>query len=170
MKIIFLDIEGVLNNTNYTIETFEKLGRDKAYEIIEEDLDIFDPNSLFYLSKLLEQFKDDIKIVLSSTWRLNQKGIDKVKEKIFKTLGYEISFDITGRHKDMIRGFEIEKYLKDNDLLNEDYIIIDDDTFDIIGEKYTGELNFTEHFVWCSHDVGFQKEEYEKALKLLYKE
>ena len=70
----------------------------------------------------------------------------------------------------MIRGFEIEEYLKSNNLLNEDYIIIDDDTFDIIGEKYTGELNFTKHFVECNHDVGFQKEEYEKVLKLLNKE
>lgn len=170
MKLIFLDIDGVLNNMNYTIYTFEMLGRDKAYQIMKEDLDIFDPNSLFYLSKLLEQFKNNIKIVLSSTWRLNQKGIDKVKEKIFETLGYEIPFDITGRHKDMVRGFEIEKYLKNNDLLNENYIIIDDDSYDIIGEKYTGKLDFTKHFVWCDNNIGFQKGEYDKALKILNKE
>ena len=76
MKIIFLDIDGVLNNMNYTIYIFEMLGRDKAYEIMHNDLDIFDPVSLDLLCKLIEHFKDDIKIVLSSTWRLNQKGID----------------------------------------------------------------------------------------------
>lgn len=170
MKLIFLDIDGVLNNMNYTIYTFEMLGRDKAYQIMKEDLDIFDPISLDLLCKIINLFKNDIKIVLSSTWRLNQRGIDKVKEKIFNNLGYNVPFEITSRHEDMIRGYEIEKYLYENDMVNADYIIIDDDTFDIIGEKYTGELNFTEHFVWCSHDVGFQKEEYEKALKLLYKE
>ena len=138
MKLIFLDIDGVLNNMNYTIYTFEMLGRDRAYEIMHKDLDIFDPISLNLLCKLIEHFKDDIKVVLSSTWRLNQKGINKVKEKIFNNLGYEIPFDITKRHKDMIRGYEIEQYLFDNNLLTENYVIIDDDTYDITGNKYKG--------------------------------
>ena len=109
MKLIFLDIDGVLNNMNYTIYTFEMLGRDRAYEIMHKDLDIFDPISLNLLCKLIEHFKDDIKVVLSSTWRLNQKGINKVKEKIFNNLGYEIPFDITKRHKDMIRVHEVHQ-------------------------------------------------------------
>lgn len=167
MKIIFLDIDGVLNNMNYTIYIFEMLGRDKAYEIMHNDLDIFDPISLDLLCKLIEHFKDDIKIVLSSTWRLNQKGIDKVKEKIFNNLGYEIPFDVTKRHKDMIRGFEIEEYLIRNKMLSSNYIIIDDDTYDIIGEKYTGNLDFSNHMVECNHDIGFQGKEYLQALKIL---
>ena len=51
MKLIFLDIDGVLNNMNYTIYTFEMLGRDRAYEIMHKDLDIFDPISLNLLCK-----------------------------------------------------------------------------------------------------------------------
>lgn len=167
MKLVFLDIDGVLNNTNYTIYIFEILGRDKAYEIIKEDLDIFDPISLELLCKLIDKFKNDIRVILSSTWRLNQKGIDKVKEKIFGVLGYEIPFDITKRHKDMIRGYEIEEYLSNNNLLGEDYIIIDDDTYDIIGNEYKGNMNFGEHMVECNHDIGFQGKEYLKAYEIL---
>lgn len=167
MKLIFLDIDGVLNNMNYTIYIFEMFGGDRAYEIIKKDLDIFDPISLNLLCKLIECFKDDIKIVLSSTWRLSQRGIDKVKEKIFGNLGYEVPFDITKRHKDMIRGFEIEEYLNKNKALSYNYVIIDDDTYDIIGEKYTGKINFSNHLVECSHDTGFQGKEYIQALKIL---
>lgn len=170
MKIIFLDIDGVLNNMIYTIKVFDTLGKDKAYEIIHRDLDIFDPNSLKLLCMLIDKFKNNIKIVLSSTWRLNQEGIDKVKEKIFGTLGYEVPFDITGRHNDMIRGYEIEEYLIKNNLLNSSYIIIDDDTFDITGEKYKGSLNFKNHIVECNHDRGFQEPEYIKSLIMLKRE
>lgn len=170
MKLIFLDIDGVLNNMNYTIYTFEMLGRDKAYQIMKEDLDIFDPISLDLLCKIINLFKTDIKIVLSSTWRLNQRGIDKVKEKIFNNLGYNVPFEITSRHEDMIRGYEIEKYLYENDMVNSDYIIIDDDTYDIIGDKYKGKLDFKKHMVECNHDTGFQGKEYLQALKILNKE
>ena len=34
MKLIFLDIDGVLNNMNYTIYTFEMLGSDRAYAVL----------------------------------------------------------------------------------------------------------------------------------------
>lgn len=67
----------------------------------------------------------------------------------------------------MIRGFEIEEYLIRNKMLCSDYIIIDDDTYDITGKKYTGNLDFSNHMVECNHDIGFQGKEYLQALKIL---
>ena len=55
---------------------------------------------------------------------------------------------------------------KDDFLLNSDYVIIDDDTADIIGDKYEG-IDFNPHFVWCDNKYGFQRKEYKRALKIL---
>lgn len=168
MKIIFLDIDGVLNNTKHNIKMYNKLGHDKYWELMNKDMDIFDNKSLKYLSKIIDYFENKILIVISSTWRLNKKNINKVVEKISKyTKSWNIKFDITGVDKDMIRGNEIEEYLKSHNLLDSEYVILDDDTFDIIGDKYKGKIDFNKHFVWCNNETGFKRKEYKEAMKIL---
>ena len=61
---------------------------------------------------------------------------------------------------------DIQHYLENNNLLDSKYVIIDDDTADIIGDKYNG-MDFNPHFVWCNNKYGFQRKEYKKALKIL---
>lgn len=170
MKIIFLDVDGVLNNNQNTIRMFEKIGRLRTFEIMKRDFDIFDNKSLKYISKIIDRYEDNIRIVISSTWRNNPKAVDKIIEKISQyTKSWNITFSKTGKDAKGIRGNEIENYLKNNHLEKEDYVIIDDDTADIIGDKYKGEMNFKEHFVWCNNEFGFKKEEYKKVIKILDK-
>lgn len=121
MKLIFLDIDGVLN-TNYT----EELTPTAA--IFVEDSKI----------KILKQIIDetDAKVVLSSTWRWGWMHLEEGKESVLsedfillerKLREFNIElFDRTpyfGWGRD--RGEEIKAYLDNRDDV-EGYVIIDD--------------------------------------------
>lgn len=166
-KIIFLDVDGVLNNEKNTVFMYKFLGKDKYFKKVKEDFDIFDLRSVRYVARLIDYFENDIKLVISSTWRTNKKAVDKIIEKLsifMKT--FNLPVDVTEVDKNRIRGIEIQHYLEDHNLLDCDYVIIDDDTADIIGDKYEG-LDFKPHFVQCSYKTGFKRKEYKKALKIL---
>lgn len=167
MRIIFLDVDGVLNNEKYSCFMYKLLGKDKYYKKIKKDFDIFDLRSVRYVAKLVDYFEGDIRLVISSTWRTNKKAVDKIIEKLSIFMkSYNIPVDVTEVDKNRIRGIEIQHYLENNNLLNSDYVIIDDDTADIIGDKYEG-IDFNPYFVWCNNKYGFQRKEYKKALKIL---
>lgn len=167
MRIIFLDVDGVLNNEKYSCFMYKLLGKDKYYKKINKDFDMFDLRSVRYVAKLIDYFEGDIKLVISSTWRTNKKAVNKIIEKLSIFMkSYNVLVDVTEVDKNRIRGIEIQHYLENNNLLNSDYVIIDDDTADIIGDKYEG-IDFNPHFVWCDNKYGFQRKEYKKALKIL---
>ena len=69
--LVFLDIDGVL----YDME-FCKHGRNKKGGIIKE----FKPESMEALNLLLDRLEidHDVKLVISSTWRLNLERTEKV--------------------------------------------------------------------------------------------
>ena len=72
---IFLDIDGVLNNEIYFEECFN---RHKVKGIMSMNRFPFDPkclNNLMKLNQELQKQNYNVKIVLSSTWRLNQIDI-----------------------------------------------------------------------------------------------
>lgn len=121
MKIIFLDIDGVLNVIGQ--------GHDQYGQIFHKE---FVEN----LRYIIEQ--TNAKIVLSSTWRF--KGIDVIKQMwIDRNLPGEV-IDITIDSFDLIeeglfsdfdevkRGNEIQRWIDDNIYNIESYVIIDDDT------------------------------------------
>lgn len=125
MKIIFLDIDGVLNNE-------------------DSDIVYLPPTSHcsggFYCPELVTLFNTIVeetqaKIVLSSTWRLGL-SIKQVQE-LLQEMG--ISGEVVGvtdhiwdRH--IFRGNEIYKWIRDNESLigkyydYTDYLILDDDS------------------------------------------
>lgn len=167
MRIIFLDVDGVLNNEKNTIFMYRILGKKRYLKKINEDFDIFDMRSVRYMAKLIDYFEGDIKLVISSTWRTNKDAVNKIIEKISIFMkSYNVPVDVTEVDKNRIRGLEIQHYLENNNLLDSEYVIIDDDTADIIGDKYNG-MDFNPHFVWCNNKYGFQRKEYKKALKIL---
>ena len=121
LKIIFLDIDGVLNN-QLMYENREDIIGGKG-KISKKCLDL--------LNHIIE--KTNAKIVLSSTWRS-----DEDKEEFLYGIG--LKGEIIGKtphlsFKGALRGNEILQWIKDNrellgcdyDLFNS-YIILDDDS------------------------------------------
>lgn len=135
MKIIFLDVDGVLNCKS-TKERFNE------YIGVEQ-------SKISLLKEIVEA--TGAKIVLSSTWRLNmlwyKQGIS-VKLDEYNYLVNELAkqgltiFDITPSHKDSWRGREIQEWLDTTTEKIDGYVVIDDDTYDI-AKEHRGHLLMT---------------------------
>lgn len=129
MKLIFLDVDGILNNTQ-NIKKYRLFLRGKRRLLV-------DVKPVFYLKKLLEEIEKnnmDVKIVISSSWRLGSVLADWKKLFLHYFNNAEI---VKGRtpylYKD--RGIEILELLeiaKEKGDIIDDYIVLDDDIEDII--------------------------------------
>jgi hypothetical protein len=106
MKIIFLDVDGVLNSV-----------QDRFSWTIESDM------HLILLACIVR--RTDAKIVVSSSWR-NCSLLDTLKKRL-----NDFSMSIYGKTKDIgERGLEIKEWLDNhNDI--ESFVILDDEVFDI---------------------------------------
>ena len=174
MKIIFLDIDGVLN-----CETAYKNGYCKyVHGEAHDRYQAFYPPSKELINKLIEE--TGAKVVISSTWR--SSGLDWMQKvwKLEKMSGEVI--DITPFHSERYRGFEIQKWLQDNNHQDinwskklqqeyidksgiENYIIIDDDSDMLYGQRN----NFVHVLPSPRNISGFNKRYYNKALRILSK-
>ncbi len=114
MKVIFLDVDGVLNSDEY----FDKI-RKKNIDGIESEVDV-------EKIKLLKQavIQTGAKVVLSSSWRHTKNG-EQLKELLAK---FEIYTDRTPYLQNK-RGIEIKQWLINNENI-EDFVILDDEIFD----------------------------------------
>lgn len=152
-KVIFLDIDGVLNNQNHIEKLVELLGMEQFHQLNKDLGELpFDYRSCKWLQKLIKE--TDAEIILSSTWRISPdliKGIEKFAEIKIK--------DITPRLPlGTIRGEEIQQYLYNHkEIIN--YVIIDDDK-DMLKSQL-------KHFVNTDALNGFKKAQYLKAKKIL---
>lgn len=124
MKVLFLDIDGVLNHESHykwLMETDEPTPQQQVFPYSE-----FNPASCQILNKIIEE--TGCKIVLSSTWRLD--GISKMNA-LFKHFGLPQIYDVTpslAYKYDTIlcRGKEIDKWLSEHPEVTK-YAIVDDD-------------------------------------------
>lgn len=112
MKVIFLDIDGVLNSDEY-------IDRAKNTQGIERHIDI---DKVKLLKKAIDE--TGAKTVLTSSWR-NSNDIGPLRELLAK---YEIYFDVTP-FINWERGLEIKQWLLEHNRV-EDYIILDDEIYD----------------------------------------
>lgn len=126
MKVIFLDIDGVLNHEDYYRWRYEEITinhRDFVHPYSE-----FSPDSIKQLNRILKE--TGAEIILSSTWRFDE--MDKL-QKLFKEVGIERPItDITPDlynvfNSHCCRGKEIEKFLNEHPEIDR-YVILDDDT------------------------------------------
>lgn len=154
MKVIFLDVDGVLNSFDLIKETSQN-----------GHVEFVDPKSVAVLKKIVDA--TDAKIVLSSSWR---SGWHKEKEKcdpicltLFEMLEEnnmpvydvtEISEGFTPRY------IEIKNWLNNHEV--ESYLILDDNDFD--WKKAHMEKR------WVKTDVehyGLKESDYDKCVQIL---
>lgn len=140
MKVLFLDIDGVVN----TKDTFKKYPKSEFP---------IDPYCAFLVGKI--QLETGCKVVLSSSWRHHEESVKFVNERIVPVL------DTTGSCCSGIRGAEIYKWIRDNipyeerDALR--YAILDDESDMLLWQK--------DHFFQTSFEKGGLTDEI--ALKVI---
>lgn len=151
-KIIFLDIDGVLNSDDY-IE--RQINRGIHCLVGTEILDTCARDRLkLFLSENL-----DVKLVISSSWRW--WNVKTTKEKFMKTrmctlVPYIIG--VTPRSYSRRRGQEIDWYVKKHHI--KDYVIIDDEDHDI---------HQKDHLVKTDYIYGLQERHYKDIKRILRK-
>lgn len=149
MKVIFLDVDGVINSLR-TCMAFEGY----PWDVDEESLKMFDSVAIALIRRICK--KGDVKIVLSSTWRIG----DKIYPKMAKALGLPIidrtSYRLSG---DSRRGDEIAQWLQDHPEVKE-YVIVDDETFDMNKDQQS-------HIVKVDGEEGLSFKNYRKIHKKL---
>lgn len=148
MKIIFLDIDGVLNSGNY-------IKRDD----VEFDNPHFqiDPDAMVRLNRITQL--TGASIVVTSTWRLTFRGSrDPLRQLQTCLTAYKIAgevIDMTG----IVSGgrrYEIQEWL-DNHPGTESYLVIDDGVIE----------GFPGHTIKTSFDDGLQDKHIQEAIKIL---
>lgn len=112
-KILFLDIDGVINSTRTAVAS----GIGYPHDL--ESMHLFDPVALSLIRKLCRQ--GDISVVLSSTWRMHFPYHEVANALDLPIIG---ATDTQGR----LRGEEIQRWLDANKDLVECYAIVDDDS------------------------------------------
>ena len=124
MKIIFLDVDGVLNSDEY----FDKI-KNLDIQGIERDIDV---EKIKLLKKAIDA--TGAEVVLSSSWRYTRNA-QYLKELLSK---YGIYVDSTPYIQNE-RGLEIRKWLSEHQDV-EDFVILDDEIFESYDEELMKKL------------------------------
>ena len=150
MKVIFLDIDGVLNSKDFFNKRKERGGKHHQ----------FDPECV----KLLNDITDSTNalIVISSSWRVVH-DFDELTKLLHdvgikgKIIGKTERLDIFD-YGPAPRGVEIQDYLNRKKLIK-NYIILDDDTDMLYSQR--------QHFFNTSWETGLTRELTNRIIKFL---
>lgn len=155
IKVIFLDIDGVLNSYDWRLKNKEK----------NNEIKCLDDRAIKILAEIVKT--SGAKIVLSSSWRT--KDADDVYMKILKSKFENLSITIfseTGYcRKKYPRGWEIREWLKNNRKIYNivSFVIIDDDSQGISSHKKT----LLPYYVKTSFKDGLKEKHIDKILHVL---
>ena len=156
MKIIFLDVDGVLNNQIFP----QSFGSPAEFSKYKDTVGYPKCEVVPNLIKLLNHVTDSTgaKIVVSSTWRNNDKGLEGVKElcKLWGITGEVID---TTPALSSCRGLEIKQFIEDCEEEIEDYIILDDDSDFLLKQG--------RHFFQCDNYYGISPNVAYRAIRYL---
>ena len=161
MKIIFLDIDGVLNTGRY-----RKILKKTEYMSSDDSQFFFDPITMRNLSELVS--KNDAKIVISSTWRYNRDKKDDIYWNMLmgnlrqfnledKVIG--VTPDLREQYNTIrCRGYEIKEWLDTKKEIIDGFVIIDDDD---------NMKPFMDKLAYCDEFYGLSNETKSIAHKIL---
>ena len=159
MKVIFLDVDGVLNSEKSRNEMYDN---NKSW--------MWNEVANYHLEKLKKIVKETgAIIVLSSSWRLYHPkltGFPEITDELLKVLvdkmeDLELKIeDVTPDFRNKARGLEIEDWVKKHPNI-ERYIILDDDTDFLPYQK--------PFFIKTTFKDGLTDELAEKAIRILNK-
>lgn len=146
-KIIFLDVDGVLNSEEFSRWLFDN--HEKKYRGYE----LLDQRAILCLQDIV--FVTGAEIVLSSSWRLSSKCSEQLRQQL---LPYGLQFidkTISLPYED--RGEEIKEWLSRHPDVSH-YVILDDDSdmFDI-----------KDHLIQTTFYKGLLPEHAAKAIEML---
>jgi len=147
--IIFLDIDGVLNN--------ESMPRKGNFETKEDrDKSQFSPRAVALLNDLCETTKSDV--VISSSWRVG-RSLDELKE-LMTMVG--CTFNVIGKTPTLgvERGCEISRWLREN-ITVQDYgcHYFDFKRYAILDDESDMLLNQQQHFFQTNNAIGLTTRE-----------
>lgn len=145
---IFLDIDGVLNNEQAFHAAWEINHKVNVYVLDEE--------CVRRLVTLVKACTPEPQIVLSSTWRLGDRGMNTIKAKLAE---YGLALhSVTPRLSGDMRGEEIAAWLAANGTERR-FVILDDDS-----DMLPDQLPF---FVQTATKTGLLDEHVRKATEIL---
>jgi hypothetical protein len=153
MKVIFLDVDGVLNIISDSYKTTAQKDENGHFIHLEKHL----LKRLEYLIK-----ETGAKIVVSSSWRLD---IENLREKLKKANFSLISeiYGLTGLGH--TRGEEIKAWINKHKPTK--YVVLEDEIFDVCGEKC--DVIPEENVVEVDHTVGLTDKDVKRAIAILGK-
>lgn len=146
MKIIFLDVDGVLNNSSWATRMWNEGVRVYAEDMLEDRA-----------IRLLKQIVDatGASVVITSTWRNSAAQMTHLLDQLAYFSIRPIA--VTPRlNKE--RGDEISAWMQRYDGYIESYVILDDDSD--MGEHM-------DHLVQTSFKYGLQHEHVKRAIEIL---
>lgn len=175
MKIIFLDIDGVLNSTEYFrnapdsyLFSDPEINLDNYQTRVQEWSKDIDEKAVKVLNKIIE--KTGAKIVLSSAWR-NSRWEEI--EDILNLKGFEylplLDRTPTLDWDSSVRGNEIlfwikhnAQYVQEPHYKYKNYLILDDSTDMLLWQK--------DNFHYIDGEIGLQESDIEPCIMILNKE
>ena len=145
-KLIFLDVDGVLNNQTWALKMFKEEG----VRVYSED--ILEDRALRLLKRLVDE--TGAKIIVSSAWRKIPKSYDALKTQLKH---YGVVVDGETPYVGSVRGDDITAWFNRNPG-DYRYVILDDDS------DMDGHMN---HLFQTDFDTGLTYEIVEKCISAL---
>lgn len=160
IKVLFLDIDGVLNSTQYQLKNHHRDNGTFLYH--SKPANSIDPEAVTRLNKIVQN--TNCKIVISSTWRLLY-GLSEIRGYL-KERGFEYPHYIIDRttKEYAYRGIQIQEWLdyqKKRGRYSVSNIAIVDDDSDM--------EHLSSYLVKTSHDEGLTDNNADALIEMLNK-
>ena len=177
MKVLFLDIDGVLNSENWFGYRLYCIKNNMFNEVInfvntnderiKYKLSMIDDRAIANLNRIIEE--TGCKVVLSSSWRSCVEAENTLTEYLLKLKGFKYEFyDVTPRlwfnDFSIRRGEEIKFWLDKESEKHEieSFVILDDDYSDILPEQMN-------NFIHIDGQVGLTDKDVFTAIEIFNK-